>query len=168
MKLFPAKISERGNNAKKSRRQRVTISSYTTRHLKTGPSGNSKFCFPGDQSLSVYHCCDRCWLRHKTSTDKLVDCYRGSGIHQSLGRGMWDFFSLSVGNGKSWRLKCAFLRQMRFNKASVQLCPINWANNVQWSGEWVSNWNIQEVNRRAERTEEPLFQPDDKKGRVAQ
>ena len=89
MKLFPAKISERGNNAKKSRRQRVTISSYTTHHLKTGASG---ICFPGDQSLSVYYCCDRCWWWHKTSTDNLDDCYPGSGIHQNLGRGMWDFF----------------------------------------------------------------------------
>ena len=89
MKLFPAKISERGNNAKKSRRQRVTISSYTTHHLKTGASG---ICFPGDQSLSDYYCCDRCWWWHKTSTDNLVDCYPGSGIHQNLVRGMWDFF----------------------------------------------------------------------------
>ena len=65
IKLFSAKISERGNNAKKSRRQRVTISSY--------------ICFLGDHSLSVYYCCDSCWLRHKTSTDNLVDCYPGSG-----------------------------------------------------------------------------------------
>ena len=130
MKLFPAKISERGNNAKKSRRQRVTISSYTTRHLKTGPSGNSKFCFPGDQSLSVYHCCDRCWLKHKTSTDKLVDCYRGSGIYQSLGRGMWDFFPSLSGTGNHDDSNTRSRRQMRFNKASVQLCLLSTEQNI--------------------------------------
>ena len=43
-------------------------------------------------------------------------------------------FSLSVGNGKSWRLKYAFLRHMRFNKASVHLCPINWEKYIKWSG----------------------------------
>ena len=112
---------------KKSRSQRVTISSYTTHHLKTGASG---ICFPGDQSLSVYYCCDRCWWWHKTSTDNLVDCYPGSGIHQNLGRGMWDFFYLSVGDGKSWRLNTRSPRQMRFNKASVQLCLLSTEQNI--------------------------------------
>ncbi|CAH3038544.1 unnamed protein product [Porites lobata] len=44
-----------GTMQKKSRSQRETISSYTTHHLKTGAS---RICFPGDQSLSVYYCCD--------------------------------------------------------------------------------------------------------------
>ena len=116
VKLFPAKISERGNNAKKSRRQRVTISSY--------------ICFLGDHSLSVYYCCDSCWLRHKTSTDNLVDCYPGSGIHQNLGCGMWDF-SLSVGNGKSWRLKYAFsaANAIQQGERSV-VSPINWVKYI--------------------------------------
>ena len=34
---------------------RFKISNYITNHLKTGPLGNSKFCFPHDQSLSVYY-----------------------------------------------------------------------------------------------------------------
>ena len=29
---------------------------YITNHLMTGPLGNSEFCFPRDQSLSVYCC----------------------------------------------------------------------------------------------------------------
>ena len=91
MKLFPAKISERGNNAKKSRRQRVTISSYTTLHLRLVPRETVNFV---SLVTSVYYCCDRCLLRHKTSTDNLVDCHPGSAIHQYLGCGMWDFFPL--------------------------------------------------------------------------
>ena len=91
MKLFPAKISERGNNAKKSRRQRVTISSYTTLQLRLVPRETVNFV---SLVTSVYYCCDRCLLRHKTSTDNLVDCHPGSAIHQYLGCGMWDFFPL--------------------------------------------------------------------------
>ena len=111
MKLFPAKISERGNNAKKSRRQRVTISSY--------------ICFLGDHSLSVYYCCDSCWLRHKTSTDNLVDCYPGSGqFTKILGAGCGIFPSLS-GTGNHDDSNTRSRRQMRFNKASVQLCLLS-------------------------------------------
>ena len=91
MKLFSAKISERGNNAKKSRRQRVTISSYTTLHLRLVPRETVNFV---SLVTSVYYCCDRCLLRHKTSTDNLVDCHPGSAIHQYLGCGMWEFFPL--------------------------------------------------------------------------
>ena len=40
------------------------------------------------------------------------------------------FFSLPVGNGKSWRLRYAFLRQMRFNKAIAQLCPLSTDQNI--------------------------------------
>ena len=35
------------------------------------------------------------------------------------------FFYLSVGDGKSWRLNTRSPRQMRFNKASVQLCLLS-------------------------------------------
>ena len=40
------------------------------------------------------------------------------------------FFSLSVGNGKSWRLNTRSPRQMRFNKASVQLCLLSTEQNI--------------------------------------
>ena len=60
---------------------------------------------------------------------------------------------------------------MRFNKASVQLCLLSTEQNI-YSVIWLmiaySNWNVQVVNGRAERTEEPLFQPVAKKGRVVQ
>ena len=76
---------------KKSRRQRVTISNYTTLHLRLVPRETVNFV---SLVTSAYYCCDRCLLRHKTSTDNLVDCHPGSGIHQNLGRGIWDFFPL--------------------------------------------------------------------------
>ena len=40
------------------------------------------------------------------------------------------FFSLSVRNGKSWRLNTRSRRQMRFNKASVQLCLLSTEQNI--------------------------------------
>ena len=40
------------------------------------------------------------------------------------------FFYLSVGDGKSWRLNTRSPRQMRFNKASVQLCLLSTEQNI--------------------------------------
>ena len=49
------------------------ISNYITNHLKTGPLGNSKFCLPRDQSLSVYYLSLGCIKIHKN--DSPLDTY---------------------------------------------------------------------------------------------
>ena len=68
--------------------------------------------------------------KHKISWRETgFDCYPGSGIHQNLGRGMWDFFpSLSGTENHDDSLRV--LAQMRFNKASVQLCLLSTEQNI--------------------------------------
>ena len=69
--------------------------------------------------------------KHKISWRETgFDCYPGSGIHQNLGRGMWDFFPSLSGTGNhddSIRVlggKC--------ERSVVSL--INWVKYIKWSG----------------------------------
>ena len=71
--------------------------------VKTGPSGNSKFCFPGDQCLLLL------WSL-LIETENLNWQPRWlpprKRIHQNLGRGMWDFFPLC----REWEIMTTQIR----------------------------------------------------------
>ena len=43
-----------------------------TNHLMTDPSGNSSFCFPRDQSLSVYYFTERKLLLNSKKEEKMI------------------------------------------------------------------------------------------------
>ena len=68
--------------------------------------------------------------KHKISRRETVfDCYPGSGIHQNLGRGMWDFFISLSGTGnhndsiRVPRGKCDLTRRA-FSCVSYQLSKL--------------------------------------------
>ena len=78
----------------------------------------------------------RIWPKYGAGFRKIQNILAGNGIWLLPGKRASPkfrdvvFYSLSVENGKSWRLKYAFSRQMQFNKASVQLCLLSTEQNI--------------------------------------
>ena len=127
MKLFPAKISERGNNAKKIKKSEGNNFQLYNTSLKDWCLEN---LFP---RWPVIKCLLLLWSLLMVTQNLnwqprwLLPRKRDSPKFRARDVG---FFYLPVGDGKSWRLNTRSPRQMRFNKASVQLCLLSTEQNI--------------------------------------